>query len=77
MAVGAYIGALGAAMGNRRKSNCGVVVVSTVLGAVIGLGTGMVWGTRLVTGNMARGAMENMNAARDARWLGKNPIDYA
>lgn len=77
MAVGAYIGALGAALGNRRKSNYGAVAVSTVLGAVIGLGTGMAWGTRRLTGNMARGAFGNINAVRDARWLEKNPIDYA
>ena len=77
MAVGAYIGALGAALGNRRKPNYGIVAVSTVLGAAIGLGTGMAWGTRHLTGNMARGAMENINAVRDARWLEKNPIDYA
>jgi hypothetical protein len=34
-------------------------------------------GTRHLTGDMAREAKRNINAARDAHWLEKNPIDYA
>jgi hypothetical protein len=37
----------------------------------------MAWGTRHWAGGMARGAKKNIDTARDARWLEKNPIDYA
>ena len=50
---------------------------ASLLGATIGLSTGMAWGTRHLTGDMARGAKKNIDAARDSRWLEKNPIDYA
>ena len=75
--IGAYVGALGASLGNRRKPNYGAVVGAGLLGAAIGLSTGMAWDTRHLTGGMARGAKKNINAARDAHWLEKNPIDYA
>jgi hypothetical protein len=29
-----------------------------------------------VTGAVVRGAIKNVNAARDERWLELNPIDY-
>jgi hypothetical protein len=76
-AIGAYVGALGASLGQRRKPNYGALLGASLLGAAIGLSTGMAWGTRNLTGGMAKGAMKNMGAARDARWLEKNPIDYA
>ena len=76
-AVGAYIGALGAALGTRRKPAYGIVVLSSVLGGTIGFASGMAWGTRRLTGDMARGAMKGIDARRDTHWLEKNPIDYA
>ena len=75
--IGAYVGALGASIGQRRKPNYGAVLGASLLGAAIGLTTGMAWGTRHLTGDMAREAKRNINAARDAHWLEKNPIDYA
>jgi len=48
-----------------------------LLGAVIGFAAGMAWGTRHVTGGMARGAVKKMDSARDAHWLTKHPVDYA
>ena len=48
-----------------------------VLGAVIGFAGGMAWGTRHVTGGIARGAIKKVDAARDAHWLTKHPVDYA
>jgi hypothetical protein len=75
--VGAYIGALGAALGNRRKRAYGIITLSTTLGAVIGFTTGMAWGTRHLTGGMVQGARKKIDAVRDAHWLEKNPIDYA
>jgi len=50
---------------------------ASLLGAAIGFSTGMAWGTRRLTGDMARGAKKNIDTARDAHWLEKNPIDYA
>jgi hypothetical protein len=75
--IGAYVGALGASLGHRRKPHYGAVLGASLLGAAIGLSTGMAWGTRHLTGDMARGAKKNIDAARDSRWLEKNPIDYA
>ncbi len=75
--IGAYVGALGASIGNRRKPHYGAVVGASLLGAAIGLSTGMAWGTRRLAGDMARGAKRNIDATRDSRWLEKNPIDYA
>ena len=48
-----------------------------LLGAVIGFAGGMAWSTRHMTGGMARGAIKKMDAARDAHWLTKHPVDYA
>jgi hypothetical protein len=75
--IGAYVGALGASLGQRRKPRYGVVLGASLLGAAIGLSTGMAWGTRRLAGDMARSAKKNIDTARDARWLEKNPIDYA
>ena len=74
--IGAYVGALGASLGHRRKTNYGAILGAGLLGAVIGLTTGMAWGTRRLTGGMARGAKKGIGVARDARWLEKNPIPY-
>ncbi|HVP51327.1 MAG TPA: hypothetical protein VMT05_04405 [Terriglobales bacterium] len=48
-----------------------------LLGAVIGFAGGMAWGTRHMTGGIARGAIKKVDAARDAHWLSKHPVDYA
>jgi hypothetical protein len=48
-----------------------------VAGAVVGFAGGMAWSTRRLTGGMARGALKNINATRDAHWLAHNPVDYA
>ena len=48
-----------------------------VMGAVVGLAGGMAWGTRRMTGGMARGAIRKLGATRDAHWLAKHPVDYA
>lgn len=74
--IGAYVCALGASLGHRRKPNYGAVLGAGLLGAAIGLTTGMAWGTRHLTGDMARGAKKNIDTTRDAHWLEKNPIPY-
>jgi len=75
-AVGAYVGALGASLGHRRKPNYGAIAGAGLLGAAIGIVTGMAWGTRHLTGDIARGALKKIDATRDAHWLEKNPIPY-
>jgi len=80
-AVGAVVGATTASWGNRgkstpRESNY-TVAVGGILGAAIGMGCGVAWASRGITGALARGAMRQINIVRDARWLEKNPIDYA
>jgi uncharacterized membrane protein YeaQ/YmgE (transglycosylase-associated protein family) len=74
--VGAYVGALGASIGHKRRPHYGALAAAGLVGAVIGLTTGMAWGTRRLTGDMARGAMKNIDKTRDAHWLEKNPIAY-
>jgi hypothetical protein len=64
-------------LGRKRKAGSVVVAASAVLGAAIGFATGIGWSTRHLTGEMARGARKSIGAARDARWLLKNPINYA
>ena len=74
---GAYVGALGAALGQRRsKANYPVLIGAALLGAAVGLTTGVAWGTRRLAGDMARGARKNIDAVRDAHWLEKNPVPY-
>ena len=75
-AIGAYVGALGASLAQRRKPQYGTLAGAGLLGAVVGLTTGMLWETRRLTGDMARGARKNMDAVRDAHWLEKNPVPY-
>jgi len=76
-AVGATLGALGVFFGQKRRTASPVVLASGVLGAAVGFATGMAWRTRHLTGEMARGARNGIDAVRDAHWLAKNPINYA
>jgi hypothetical protein len=75
--MGASIGALAAYLGARRRSGPTAAMLGLMLGACVGFGTTMALNTRHVTGETVRGAMKSVNAARDAHWLAKNPIDYA
>lgn len=74
--VGAYLGALGASLGGRRKVNYGAIVGAGLLGATVGVATGMAWGTRHLTAEIAHGAKKNFDTVRDAYWLKKNPVPY-
>ena len=75
-AIGAVVGATTASLTKNRRSGYGVAVGGLV-GSVVGLGCGVAWASRGFTGALARGAIRKMNTVRDARWLEKNPIDYA
>ena len=72
----AFVSALAGYCASRRKS-APTAVAFGLLGAVIGLAGGMAWGTRHMTGGMARGAIRKMSVTRDAHWLSHHPVDYA
>jgi hypothetical protein len=76
VAIGAGIGALGLSLGRRRRAPSSFAVAG-VLGSVAGMGLGMAWASRASAGTAARGAIRNINAVRDARWLETHPIAYA
>jgi hypothetical protein len=75
-AIGAAIGIGSAWLAPERKSRYGVLM-GGVVGGSLGYGGAVAWGSRDRTAAIASGAMRNVNAVRDARWLEKNPIAYA
>jgi hypothetical protein len=75
-AIGATIGALSVLLARRRKSGYSPALGSLV-GSAIGFGGGVAWASRDFTGAVARSVIRKVNAVRDARWLEKNPINYA
>lgn len=74
--IGLGIGVAGAALCSERRSTSRTTAFG-VVGGLIGFAAGMIWGTRHLAGGMARNARRNIDAVRDARWLERNPIDYA
>ena len=75
-AIGSAIGALGTGLiGNRRSG--GRVAMGGLAGGVLGLSAALAWSSRGFTRHALRSAARKVNAARDAHWLEKNPIDYA
>ena len=78
LATSVAVASLGVAAGyllSRRKAQ--KLAGFGVLGAAVGLVGGIVWGTRRMTGGMARGALRRVGDARNAHWLAKHPVDYA
>jgi hypothetical protein len=75
-AIGAAIGALSVSL-NRRRTSGYRVAAGGLLGSALGLGAGVAWTSRDFTGAVARNTLKKVNNVRDARWLEKNPIDYA
>ena len=75
VAVGAGVGMLSRVGGKR--STAATVAIGALIGGVVGFGAGIAWESREFTGTVARKAMREIGAVRDARWLERNPIDYA
>jgi len=75
-AIGAAIRVLSANLSKRDRSGYRVAVGGLVGGA-LGFGAGVAWTSRAFTGAIARSTIQKVNSVRDARWLEKNPIDYA
>lgn len=75
-AIGAAVGIGSAYLARDRKSGYDVLL-GGVVGGSLGFGGALAWGSRDMTAAMAGGAVQKVNAVRDARWLEKNPITYA
>lgn len=75
--IGASIGVLSAYLQRKHRHARAVAMGYTLLGAVVGFGTGMAWGTRRLTGTVVRGAKKGIDAVRDEHWLERHPINYA
>ena len=75
-AIGAAIGVLSASLSRRRTSGY-KMAVGGLVGSALGFGACVAWTSREFTGALTRSTMRKVNSIRDARWLEKNPIDYA
>ena len=75
-ALGAAVGACSQSLNARRRTGYRVAMGSLV-GSGLGLGCAAAWASRRLTGELARGVLRDINSARDARWLERNPITYA
>jgi len=76
MAIGAAIGVLSASL-NRKNRPAYRVAVGGLLGSALGFGASVAWTSRDFTGAVAWSTIQKVNSVRDARWLEKNPINYA
>ena len=73
--IGACVGALVAYLTDDRKS-AKTALAGGLVGAAVGFSGGVIWGSRNVTGTIAKGALNQVNQTRDKRWLDKNPVVY-
>jgi len=73
--VGAVVGVLASYPGKHRSIR--KTIGYGILGAVVGFGVGVAWGSRRLTASVARGTMRNIGKVRDEHWLENNPITYA
>ena len=55
----------------------GRLLMSGLLGGLIGVTAGVVWETRYFAASVAGGALARIGKVRDEHWLERNPIDYA
>jgi ABC-type Fe3+-siderophore transport system permease subunit len=74
IAVGAGLGAATAALDRKSKFE---LAAKSLIGGAVGLGCGLAWASRKYAVVAARGAARRIGTVRDARWLEKNPIDFA
>jgi hypothetical protein len=74
--VGAAVGALSTCFDKKNRS-VPRAAIGGLVGSALGFGGGVAWASRGFTGTAARHAIRGVNNVRDARWLERNPIDYA
>lgn len=75
VAIGAAIGAFGSSLRTPRRLGHRAAIGGLVGGA-LGLGGSVAWASRGFTGAVVRKTVHQVNAARDAHWLEKNPVAY-
>ena len=75
-ALGAGFGVLSVCMKRSRRRSMTSMAVGGLAGTALGLGAGVVWASRVLAGSVARGALRNVNAVRDAHWLEQHPVAY-
>jgi len=75
-ALGACIGLLASCPRDRSRGTSRLML-SGLLGGLVGFAAGIVWESRFLTRNAADGALRGIQKVRDERWLQKHPIDYA
>jgi hypothetical protein len=76
-AVGGGIGVLSICLASSRPRGEHRVATGGLIGTALGFGVGVVWASRVFTRTIVRSAHRKINDVRDARWLEKNPINYA
>ena len=75
-AVGCAVGVLGTGMFRNRRS-APALAIGGAVGSVVGLAAAGAWAARHFTRAATRRAGHLVGRVRDARWLEKNPINYA
>lgn len=73
-AVGAGIGIVTSLI---RRRSASIAALGGMVGGAVGFGAGIAWGSKQFARTAARKSIRAINAVRDARWLERNPIDYA
>jgi len=73
---GACIGMLGACPRGQQKS-IGRVLAFGLLGGALGFGVGIAREDRWLAASVIRGAMRNIDRARDENWMERHSIAYA
>jgi len=74
--LGAAFGVWSTSLTRSRRSRYRTAKGGSV-GSALGFVCGAAWASRGFTGVVARSAVQRINVVRDARWIEKNPIDYA
>ena len=75
-ALGAGVGVLSGLV-NRKRTSVSTMALGGLIGSFVGLGAGVAWGSRQFAGTAARNSTRLISGVLDARWLERNPIDYA
>lgn len=74
--IGAAVGVLTLRLARKGRSGR-AALLGGLVGAAIGFGGGFGFGLREITALVAECAAKNIGVVRDARWIEKNPINYA
>jgi len=76
IAIGVASGVLLAYLRKNRRSGY-TLAAGALLGGALAYTGGVAWASRRAQGTVVRNVLRNVNAARDAHWLERNPIAYA